>query len=196
MIPNRTDPDLKLFNMAALGFIHDNGARLDGRDESNPVSLRALLLSMVHCVASKYSKVAYISVTRNDASEAACIIARVYELKWRLRIGQEGGPKFLVVHGDQATFHVIFEKLMTSVRAQDPGGLWEWLVVICGGFHGDKTYLLETVKIVCRGSGICELVGDAGVTKGFADLWMKMSHWRKCQQIVHQVITAFALELI
>ena len=145
---------------------------------------------------SKYSKVAYISVTRNDASEAACIIACVNKPKWRLITGQEGGPKFPIVQGDQVAFHVIFEKLMASIRAQDPGGSWEWLVLICGGFHSDKTCLLETVKIRCRRSGMCALVGDAGVTKGFADLWMEMSHRRKCRQIVHQFITAFTLALI
>lgn len=167
--------------VALLGLIQRYGRRLDGREASAPISLRHLLVSAVAALPATPCHVVYVRVTEN-APEGACILEYLVFLKDKYRPGEEGRCRYVVLQGDHFTYQFIFKSWRESIRRKDSGGLWEWLIVLSGGFHIEKTGLQGVVRKALSGFGLDELVGFSGLSKGHIDGWETLSIWRKVRE--------------
>ena len=80
--------------------------------------------------------------------------------------GREGSPRYVIAEGYQATYQHVFKAWRESFSLLEPGGLWDWLIPLPGGFYIDKTGFQGIVRAAWCGFGLEELAGVSDITEG------------------------------
>ena len=196
LVPGPFDDDVVCLQVVIFRLLSEHGGRLDGRDGSSPISIRHLFLSAVETQITRVCDIVYVRLTPVNTTEQVCIMDHVQHIYDKYSPGCDGRPRYVIAEGDQATYQHVLKAWRESFSLGEPGGLWDWLILLPGGSHIAKTGLNGIVRAASCGFGIEELAGVSGIADGNLKKWATLGHWRRVRRVLHHSTSAIGLEVL
>lgn len=109
-----------------------------------------------------HSYIIYVDVIDENASQNSTIYKCIDKIEELYGSGRwdEGG--ITVLGGDQQTFTVLLWRYHDMVEMTNQDGTSSLFVPLPGGFHNEKTCIVETIKQLMEGTGFEALLEDSG----------------------------------
>lgn len=142
-----------------------------------------------------------------SSADVLTIHQKLSLLYLRLKPGQPGCPRFIVVSGDQPTYRMLVriwrksylerKNASESNHASFEGGkVHEWLVPFPGFFHIEKQSLFHLCKEMLHGMGLQELAACSGLSQGHANKILQHSHARNNRAVLFSICAAMMVHCI